>query len=296
MPLADERDPNVTGRKSAPIHAPASIAASVPSSSAMNEVRSADGESWQRWLHEIRRAEFELTLDHVPLDRHATALELGSGDGFQLDLLRQRFHRVFAIDPDRHPAQASGFAYAMAEALPFRDGAFDLVVSNCVVEHLADRRGAVEETLRVLRPGGYMAHVVPAPFWKATSLLLNPVGYPLRVAEKWQAIRQARRHPQEGESSNRRPTPRPGFLQVLGRWFYPPIHGTYPSHRLELRSYKRERWVEVFTHPQLVRVAEVPLLSYTQFGFLRFRLISLRGWLGRHGLDSSRAFILRKVE
>jgi SAM-dependent methyltransferase len=262
----------------------------------MTETRSAEGKSWERWLHEIRRIEFELMMPWIPLDRSATVLELGSGDGFQLDLLRQRFDRVFAIDPEHRPARASGFAYAMAEALPFRDGAFGLVVSNCVVEHLKDRRGAVEETLRVLRPGGYVAHVVPAPFWKAASLLLNPVGYPLRVAEKWQALRQARREPQEPESTSRRPTPQPGFLQVLGRWFYPPIHGTFPSHRAEIRSYARERWVEVFTHPQLVRVAEVPLLSYTQFGFLRFRWISLRRWLGRHGLDSSRAFILRKVE
>ena len=267
----------------------------MPASSPIIEVRSAEGESWERWLHEIRRAELDLTLDHVPLGRHATTLELGSGDGYQLGLLRQRFQRVFAIDPDHLPARPSGFAYAMAEALPFRDGAFDLVVSNCVVEHLADRRGALEETLRVLRPGGYVAHVVPAPFWKAASLMLNPIGYPMRVAEKWLAIRRTRRHPQGGASTNRRPAPRPGFRQVLGGWFYPPIHGTYPSHRAELRSYAHERWEEVFTHPHLVRVAEVPLLSYTQFGFLRFRLNSLRRALGRHGLESSRAFILRKV-
>ena len=262
----------------------------------MNETHSAEGESWERWVHEIRRIEFDLTMAWVPLDRSATVLELGSGDGFQLDLLRQRFERVFAIDPEHRPARTLGFSFAAAEALPFRDEVFDLIVSDCVVEHLADRRGAIQEAWRVLRPGGYMAHVVPCPFWKGASLLLNPVGYPFRVAEKWLALRQARRRPHGSESIERTRTPPPEILQVLGRWIYPPIHGTYPSHYAELRSYARKHWLEAFTHPQLVQVAEVPFFSYTQFGLLRFRLISLRSWLGRHGLDSSRAFILRKVE
>ncbi len=138
-------------------------------------------------------------MEHVPLKRKATVLELGCGEGFQLDLLRQRFERVFAIDPKHRPARASGFSFSVAEALPFRDSVFDLVVSNCVVEHLEDRRRAIEEALRVLRSGGYMAHVVPSRFWKAASLLLNPVGYPLRVAEKWWALRQAGRNRQASE-------------------------------------------------------------------------------------------------
>jgi hypothetical protein len=35
-------------------------------------------------------------------------------------------------------------------------------------------------------------------FIKATSLLLNPVGYPMRVAEKWWTLRKTKR--EQGES------------------------------------------------------------------------------------------------
>jgi ubiquinone/menaquinone biosynthesis C-methylase UbiE len=83
-------------------------------------------------------------LKNVPLVRDSTVLELGCGDGFQLSLLRQRFARVFAIDPANVPEEDGGCAYAVAEALPFRDKTFDLIVSNCVVEHLNDRRLALD--------------------------------------------------------------------------------------------------------------------------------------------------------
>lgn len=148
---------------------------------------STEGDSWTRWAHDIRRIELEGALNDIPLAGNSTVLELGCGDGFQLSLLRERFAYVFAIDPVNMPDQARGCAYAVAEALPFGSEAFDLIVSNCVLEHLNDRRRALDECARVLKPGGFMAHVVPSRLWKVASLLLNPIGYPLRIAEKWWA-------------------------------------------------------------------------------------------------------------
>jgi SAM-dependent methyltransferase len=255
-----------------------------------------EGESWKRWVHEIRRIEFERTIERVPLGRDSAVLELGSGDGFQLQLLRERFTKVYAVDPDHRPPSAVGFCYSVGEALPFPDGSFDLVVSCCVLEHMQNRGRALEEAIRVLKPKGWMAHVVPATFWKVASLVLNPVGYPLRVFEKWRARRDGgwtEGAPREIDSSN---AARPGILTVLGRWFYPPIHGTYPSHIAELSAYSVSSWKLFFSRPELTPVAQVPLLAHTQFGFLRYKLLSLRERLGGHGFASSRAFILRKVK
>jgi trans-aconitate methyltransferase len=69
---------------------------------------SIDGDSWTRWVHEIRRIEFGRTMRYVPLSRDSTVLELGCGDGFQLDLLRERFGRVFAVDPEAIPDSPGG--------------------------------------------------------------------------------------------------------------------------------------------------------------------------------------------
>ncbi len=47
-----------------------------------------------------------------------------------------------------------GTAVADGTRLPYRDGAFRSVVSNCVVEHIPDADGLVREVTRVLAPGG----------------------------------------------------------------------------------------------------------------------------------------------
>jgi SAM-dependent methyltransferase len=63
-------------------------------------------------------------------------------------------------------------------SLPFADGEFDYVVSDQVFEHIeGDPFAAMAETLRVLKPGGVMAHTTcfinpvhawPGDFWRFT--------------------------------------------------------------------------------------------------------------------------------
>jgi SAM-dependent methyltransferase len=252
--------------------------------------------SFEPWIHQLRQFEFDRVMEQIPLFQLVAALDVGSGDGYQLELLRRRCTRVFAIDLGQRPAGTQNFTFASAESLPFPEGTFDLVTSNCVLEHVGDRRRALEEILRVLRPGGYVAHVLPTRFWKATSVLLNPLGYPLLVWEKAWALWSARRGPDEPTGESLKPALRPSILQVLRRWINPPIHGVYPSHLAEYRAYAHRRWMELLSHPQLRLIADVPTLCYTQFGFGRFHGLRLRQWLAKHGFASSRAFILRKVE
>jgi len=49
-------------------------------------------------------------------------------------------------------------------SLPFRDGAFDVVVCSEVLEHVRDADAAVRELVRVLKPGGSLAVSVPRFF------------------------------------------------------------------------------------------------------------------------------------
>jgi ubiquinone/menaquinone biosynthesis C-methylase UbiE len=50
---------------------------------------------------------------------------------------------------------------ATVGALPFKDGTFDLVTANMVVEHVGDPARFLGDVFRVLRPGGHFLFVTP---------------------------------------------------------------------------------------------------------------------------------------
>jgi SAM-dependent methyltransferase len=89
-------------------------------------------------------------------------LDLGCGDGrvtqeLVAGLDGARVRGVEGYAPLREAAAARGLEVVAGDldgALPFADDSIDLVVSNQVIEHLADTDVFVAEIRRVLRPGG----------------------------------------------------------------------------------------------------------------------------------------------
>lgn len=80
------------------------------------------------------------------------ALHIGAG--------RKRIEGAVNLDADPDRARWLDLL-ADGQRLPFRDGAFDSVVSSHVIEHLARPVGALRDMVRVLRIGGYMVHIIP---------------------------------------------------------------------------------------------------------------------------------------
>ena len=58
-------------------------------------------------------------------------------------------------------ARADGIVLGVGERLPFADDTFDLILSNEVIEHVADDRAAAAEMARVTRPGGRIVLFAP---------------------------------------------------------------------------------------------------------------------------------------
>src|SRR5579859_4531285 len=98
------------------------------------------------------------------------SLEIGAGTGyFSLNLLQAGvvrkatctdispgMVRVLATNAERLGLSVRA-ARADAEALPFPDGSFDLVLGHAVLHHLPDLERAFAEFHRVLAPGGRIA-------------------------------------------------------------------------------------------------------------------------------------------
>ena len=96
--------------------------------------------------------------------RDLAVLDLGCGTGRHAVWLARGGARVTAVDfsegmlaeARRNAAgtAVSFLAHDLHRRLPFADGAFDLVVSGLVLEHLRDLAGFFAEAHRVLRPDG----------------------------------------------------------------------------------------------------------------------------------------------
>jgi ubiquinone/menaquinone biosynthesis C-methylase UbiE len=123
--------------------------------------------------HSIRtaaeRAAWDRIIDLVVPHRGALdALDAGCGTGFLSFELAARGHRVTGVDfapamlaeARRKAAEHSisiRFQEGDAEQLPFSGGSFDLVVSRHVLWTLPHPEAAIDEWLRILRPGGRLA-------------------------------------------------------------------------------------------------------------------------------------------
>lgn len=108
----------------------------------------------------IRSRELELIAAHGLSGR---ILDLGHGDGYFARVLENAGIRIdvamdLSLDELRRAKGRTRARLVVGdmERLPFRPGAFDAALSNCVLEHVEDIDAAFREAYRALRPGGVL--------------------------------------------------------------------------------------------------------------------------------------------
>jgi SAM-dependent methyltransferase len=85
------------------------------------------------------------------LGDRATVLDLGSGT-------RRRSAHVINIDCQPHPEVD---IMADAHKLPFKEGVFDAIIADAVLEHVKEPLRVVEEIRAALKKGGYIYAEIP---------------------------------------------------------------------------------------------------------------------------------------
>ena len=133
-------------------------------------------------------------IDAAAIRPGETVVDLGSGAGLDVFLAADRVGPLGrAIGVDMTPemiakarANAARLGVANAEFrlgeiehLPVADASADVIISNCVINLLPDKRAAFDEAFRVLRPGGRLvvSDIVSA----------GPLPDELKTQERWTA-------------------------------------------------------------------------------------------------------------
>lgn len=133
---------------------------------------SLDRQNWYRELYARLRPGYRTSgqIYEALARQHATpqarVLDLGCGRGGVMELLADHVALPVGVDPDlsslvEYRAPVVRRAVALADALPFPEASFDLVLCSWVIEHLANPQAAFGEVARALRPGGHFVFLTP---------------------------------------------------------------------------------------------------------------------------------------
>src|SRR2546425_216159 len=138
-------------------------------------------------------------VDELSLPKASRILEVGCGAGLTTLEFGRRGYRIDAIDSvpamielTRRHASQSGFADSVraevgdVHSLNFQDKSFDLIVAMGVTPWLHDLRSALEEIVRVVKPGGYVLLSADNKYRLHHLLdpLLNPAVTPIKESVK----------------------------------------------------------------------------------------------------------------
>lgn len=98
----------------------------------------------------------------LPQKEALTVLDLGSGTGFFTNILSSKYQQVIGLDistkmlqyAKENRDQRIRWVEGDAFTLPFADNSIDLIYSNLVIQWFDPLEKALDEIMRVLKPGG----------------------------------------------------------------------------------------------------------------------------------------------
>jgi len=250
-------------------------------------------------LQAIREYELRQALVFFPtpsLDRRMKVLELGAGTGQQALMMANAGYEVSAVDlPNSHYHDARVFEVQDydGQTLPFPSGAFDIVFSSNVLEHVVDLDRVLAETRRVLKPEGCAVHVLPSSSCRIWSIPGHYLWLSRRVVQRLSAAKVPAEH------GNLQGVPKtPSGLDEWLRTAFPSRHGERGNVITEALYFSRSWWWRRFRKSgfEIVKTQTTGIF-YTMCNAFAHKLsVARRRMLSSLLGSSCHIYVLRKLE
>jgi ubiquinone/menaquinone biosynthesis C-methylase UbiE len=166
----------------------------------LKDAWNAQAAEWARFVrtpdHDYVNERFNVPrlLELLPTPGRRT-LDLGCGEGRLGRQLLRLGHRVVGVDSSPGmvalASESQDAVVADAAALPFEDGAFDLVTAFMSLQDMDDMAGAVRETARVLEGGGRFCFCITHPINTAGRFVERQADAPFVVRGSYLEERRA---------------------------------------------------------------------------------------------------------
>lgn len=127
----------------------------------LEEGRLRDTDAFYQWI-----------LDKLVSNNNGTLLDVACGEGVLLKLAEKKGVKCYGVDISMQGIKLAltrtrlkCVGVANGEKLPFSDDSFDYVTNVGSLEHFLNPRSGLEEMVRVLRPEGLVALVLPNSYY-----------------------------------------------------------------------------------------------------------------------------------
>lgn len=118
------------------------------------------------YLHPGRRASLDASVFYLPANPGARLLEVGCGSGATLKGMADLGWRAEGVDFDASTvrnARSKGLTVRHGDLIGqnYEGGTFDAIVMSHVIEHVPDPLQLLQESYRILKPGGALVVLTP---------------------------------------------------------------------------------------------------------------------------------------